>query len=150
MRWARHTAWEHDLASARPRGRAAPIRQFAGTVTTGACVRSGISANAMRFWTTGRAYLESKSDSSIQKVFEWYGIATDAVLGARDVACSNYGRTSFTACESNGWCRRTSVQLGCKHGYLSPEIGQDRRTALPARISTVCLARRRKIAPNYP
>jgi hypothetical protein len=43
----------------------------------GACVRSGISAYAMRFWTTVRAYLESKSDSSIQKVLERHGIATD-------------------------------------------------------------------------
>jgi hypothetical protein len=39
MRWARHTAWGTWSRIRAAPGRAAPIRQFADTVTTGACVR---------------------------------------------------------------------------------------------------------------
>jgi hypothetical protein len=41
--------------------------QLAGTVTMGACETSVSSASAMRSCTTVNAYLESKSESSIQK-----------------------------------------------------------------------------------
>jgi hypothetical protein len=62
------------LDARRLRTRSLPRVQLAGIVTMGAWAVSVTSANAMRSCTTVNAYLESKSESSIQNCEERYRI----------------------------------------------------------------------------